>query len=219
MKKKYDLVIIGSGPGGLTAGIYAARYNMNFIVIGKIHGGMMTEAHKVCNFPSQNNISGFELTQKMVEHLKELGGEISQEEVLEVKKEKTGFKVRTRDNEYSTKKVIVATGRVKGELGVKGEKDFKGKGVSYCATCDGPFYKDKVVGVVGGGNSAITAALLLAEHSKKVYVIHRKNDFPKAEPAWLEQLKKDKKIKTVFNSEVEEIYGKEFVEGVYRKRW
>lgn len=214
MKKKYDLVIIGSGPGGLTAGIYAARYNVNFIVIGKIPGGMMAEAHKVCNYPSQNNITGFELTQKMVEHLKELEGEISQEEVIEIKKDKIGFKVKTKDNEYSAKKIILATGRIKGELGAKGEKEFKGKGVSYCATCDGPFYKDKVVGVVGGGNSAITAALLLAEHSKKVYLIHRKDSFSKAEPEWLRQMEKDKKINVIFNSEVKEIHGKEFVEGV-----
>jgi thioredoxin reductase (NADPH) len=214
MKKKYDLVIIGSGPGGLTAGIYAARYNMNFIVIGEIPGGMIAEAHKVCNYPSQNNISGFELTQKMVEHLKELEGEIIQEKVLEVKKEKNGFKVKTKNDEYTAKKVIIGTGRVKGELGVKGEKEFKGKGVSYCATCDGPFYRDKIVGVVGGGNSAITAALLLSEHSKQVYVIHRGDGFPKAEPAWLEQMQEDKKIKTIFKSEVEEIYGKDFIEGV-----
>jgi thioredoxin-disulfide reductase len=207
--KLYDLIIIGSGPGGLTAGIYASRYNLNSLIIGKIPGGTMSEAHKICNYPSQNNISGFELTQKMVEHVKELHGNILQEEVMEIKHAKNKFIVKTNKKEYFAKRIILATGRIKRFLGVKGEKEFKGKGVSYCATCDGPLYRDKAVGVVGGGNAAVTAALLLAEHSKKVYIIHRGTNFPKAEPAWVEQLNKEKRIKQIFKEEVQEIYGDE----------
>ncbi len=214
MKKIHDLIIIGSGPGGLTAGIYAARYNLDFLIIGKMPGGAIAEAHKVCNFPSQNNITGFELTQKMIEHVKELEGEIKQEEVVELKHEKDNFLVKTNKKEYFAKRVIMATGRVKAHLDAKGVEKFSGKGVSYCATCDGAFYRDKDVAVIGGGNSAITAALLLAEHATKIYIIHRGKGFPKAEPAWVEQLKKEKKIKPIFNSEVKEIYGKEFVEGI-----
>ncbi len=209
MAKTYDLIIVGSGPGGLTAGIYAARYNLDTLIISRVDGGSMAEAHKVCNYPSQNNISGFELTMKMVNHLKELKGKINYESVNKIEHKGNKFLVETEKEKYFAKKVIIATGRVKAYLNVPGEKEFKGKGVSYCATCDGAFYKDKIVGVVGGGNSAITAALLLAEHAKKVYVIHRRDSFNRVEPAWLEQLEKEKKIKPIFNTELQEIYGKD----------
>lgn len=213
MEKEYDLIIVGSGPAGLTAGIYAARYNLNFLIIGKINGGAIFEAHKVCNYPSQNNISGFELTQKMVNHIHELGGIINQEEVIKITNE-NGFILKTDKSEYKAKKIILATGRKKKELNVKGEKEFLGKGVSYCATCDAAFYKNKIVAVVGGGNAAITAALLLAEHAQKVYIIYRKDKFSKAEPAWVKQLEKEKKINPIFNSTIKEIYGTNSVEGI-----
>ncbi len=212
--KKYDLIIIGSGPAGLTAGIYAARYNLNFLIIGRLNGGAISEAHKVCNYPSQNNISGFNLTQEIVSHVKELEGEIKQEEVTNIKKENNNFIIITNKEQYLAKKIILATGREKQELNVKGEKEFLGKGVSYCATCDAAFYKNKIVAVAGGGNAAITAALLLAEHAKKVYVIYRKNKFFRAEPAWVKQLEKEKKIESVFNSTIKKIYGKNSVEGI-----
>ena len=212
--EKYDLIIIGSGAAGLTAGIYAARYNLNFLIIGELQGGAISEAHKVCNYPSQNNISGFELTKKIVEHLKELEGEIVQERVKEIKKEKDFFKIQTNKKEYSAKKIILAIGREKQILNVPGEKEFLGKGVSYCATCDAAFYKNKIVAVIGGGNVAITAALLLAEHAEKVYVIYRRDNFFRAEPAWIKQLEKENKIEPIFNSNVKEIFGKNSVEGV-----
>ncbi len=208
---KYDLIIVGSGPAGLTAGIYSARYNLNFLVIGNLGGGTISEAHKVCNYPSQNNISGFELSQKMINHLKELGGEVKQEEVIQIKSEKNQFLVKTNKQEYLAKKIILATGRKKQKLNVKGEEEFLGKGVSYCATCDAAFYKDKTVAVVGGGNAAITAALLLAEHAKKVYIIYRKKSFFRAEPAWVKQLEKEKKIESLFNTEITEILGENSV--------
>jgi len=210
----YDLIIIGTGPAGLTAGIYAARYNLNFLIIGELQGGAISEAHKVCNYPSQNNISGFKLTQEIVEHVKELSGEIVQEQVVKINKEKDFFKINTNKKEYFTKKIILSTGRKKNTLNVPGEKEFLGKGVSYCATCDSAFYKDKIVAVVGGGNAAITAALLLADYSKKVYIIYRKDSFFKAEPAWVTQLEKEKKIESIFNSKIKEIIGKDFVKGI-----
>ncbi len=213
MKKKYDLIIVGSGPAGLTAGIYAARYNLDFLIIGKINGGAISEAYKVCNYPSQNNISGFELTQNIINHVKELGGEIKQEEVIKVINE-NGFFVQTNKEQYRTKKIILATGREKQELNIKGEKEFLGKGVSYCATCDAAFYKNKIVAVAGGGNAAITAALLLAEHAKKVYVIYRKDKFFRVDPIWLKQLEKEKKIKSIFNLNIIEIYGENSIKGI-----
>ena len=214
MVKEYDLIIIGSGPAGLTAGIYAARYNLNFLIIGKLNGGAISEAHKVCNYPSQNNITGFQLTQGMINHVKELGGEIKQGEIIEIKKEKNKFIIITNKEKYFAKKIILATGREKQELGVKGEKEFLGKGVSYCATCDAAFYKNKIVAVAGGGNAAITASLLLSEYAKKIYVIYRKDKFFRAEPAWVNQLEKEKKIEPIFNSNIKKIYGKNSVEGI-----
>ncbi len=212
--KKYDLIIIGSGPAGLTAGIYAARYNLNFLIIGKLNGGAISEAHKVCNYPSQNNITGFKLTQDMVDHVKELEGELKNEEVTKIEKTEEGFKVITNNDEYEAKKLILASGRKKQTLGVPGEEEFLGRGVSYCATCDAAFFKNKTVAVVGGGNAAITAALLLAEHSDKVYVVYRRDKFSKAEPAWVKQLEKEEKIEPVFNSQIAEIKGEQMVKSI-----
>jgi len=211
--KNYDLIIIGSGPAGITAGIYATRYNLNSVVIGEINGGAIAETHKICNYPGMNNITGFVLTSKFVEHLKELGGSIINEKVIDIKK-KENFKVITNKNEYYTKKIIIAIGSERKKLNVKGEDEFLGKGVSYCATCDAPFYKNKIVGVVGGGNSALTAAILLSEYAKKVYIIYRREKFFRVEPMMLEEIKKKKNVHYVFNSEIIEIYGKDYVRGV-----
>ncbi|MBU2616996.1 MAG: FAD-dependent oxidoreductase [Nanoarchaeota archaeon] len=214
MEKKYDLIIVGSGPAGLTAGIYAARYNLNFLIIGKLNGGAISEAHKICNYPSQNNITGFELTMKMVNHVKELNGEIIPESVEKIKKKKDGFEIQTNKKKYSAKKIILAIGRERQKLDIPGEKEFLGKGVGYCAICDAALYKDKIVAVAGGGNAAITAALLLAEYAKKVYIVYRKDKFSRADPMWVEQLEKEKKIEPLLNSNIKEIYGENLVQGV-----
>jgi len=214
MEKKYDLIIVGSGPAGLTAGIYAARYNLNFLIIGKLNGGAISEAHKICNYPSQNNITGFELTMKIVNHVKELHGEIIQESVEKIKKKKYGLEIQTNKKKYSAKKIILAIGRERQKLDIPGEKEFLGRGVGYCATCDAALYKDKIVAVAGGGNAAITAALLLAEYAKKVYVIYRKDKFSRADPVWVKQLEKEEKIESLFNSNIKEIYGENLVKGV-----
>ena len=226
----YDLIIIGAGPAGLTAAVYAGRYLLNIIVIGITPGGTMTEAYKVCNFPSYKNISGIELMKKIIEQVKDLGIDIKQEEVKEIKiqenqrfsglqKSKTIFaenkifEVKTNNSTYKTKKIILAIGRKKEKLNVKGEDKFLGKGVSYCAICDASFFKNKIVAVVGGSNAALTSALLLAENAKKVYIIYRKEKFFRAEPFWIKQVEKNKKIKTLFNSNLKEIYGDGKVKG------
>lgn len=215
MENQYDVIIVGSGPAGLSAGIYSARYNLSFLIIGLLPGGEISEAHKVCNFPSQNNISGFELTQKMVQHVMELDGEIKQEEVAAIRKQEEGFVVTSGSGEeYSAKKIILATGREKVKLNAPGEDKFLGRGVSYCATCDGAFYKDKIVAVIGGGNTAVTSALLLSEHAKKVYIIYRKEKFFRAEPAWLTQLEKEPKIEPIFSSNVVNIIGEDSVKAI-----
>lgn len=208
----YDLIIVGAGPAGLTAAVYAGRYLLNTIVIGITPGGTITEAHKVCNFPSYKSISGIELIKKIIEQVKDLGIDIKQEEVKEIKKNKI-FEVKTNNSTYKTKKIILAIGRKKEKLNVKGEDKFLGKGVSYCAVCDASFFKNKIVAVIGGSNAALTSALLLAKHAKKVYIIYRKEKFFRAEPLWVKQVGKNKKIKTLFNSNLKEIYGDEKVKG------
>ena len=208
---KYDLIIVGAGPAGLSAALYAARYKVNVLVIGMLPGGTATEAHKVCNFPSYENIGGVELMLKMINQVKNLGVEIKHEEVINIDGE---FKVVTNKGEYFSKKIIIATGSTRMKLGVEREDELAGKGINYCATCDAAFYKDKIVGVVGGGNAALTSALLLSKVAKKVYIIYRKDKFLKAEPMWVEDVKKEKKIVSIFNSEVRKLIGDKKLEEV-----
>ena len=209
----YDLIIIGAGPAGLTAAIYAARYKLNILVLGKLHGGLISEANEVCNFPTHEKIKGFELAMKMTSQVKKMGVGIKAEEITKIEKKEDHFLVKGKA-EYETKKIIMAIGTKRRNLDVTGEKEFCGKGVSYCATCDAAFYKDKTAGVVGGSDAALTAALLLAEYAKKVYIIYRKDKFFRAEPAWIELVEKNEKITKLFNANVTEIYGKNRMEGV-----
>ena len=212
--QKYDLIIIGSGPAGLTAGVYAARYMLNTLIIGQLPGGTAGEAHEVCNFPSYGKINGFELMHKMVSQVNELGVEIKQEEVVEISGENNSFIIKTNKKEYRAKKIIIATGTTRKKLNLPREEELTGKGVSYCATCDGGFYKDKIVGVIGGGNAALTAALLLSKFAEKVYIIYRKESFSKAEPAWVKDIEENEKIKPLFNSQVKKLEGEDKLEQI-----
>lgn len=209
--KKYDLIIIGAGPAGLTAAIYAVRYRLNVLVIGKLIGGIMGEAYKICNYPSYSNITGFELAKKMLTQTKELGVEIKQEEVSEIKK---GFEIITNKNKYHAKKIILAVGSERRKLQIENEKKFMGKGISYCATCDASFYKNKIVGIVGGSDAALSSALLLSKTAKKVYIIYRQEKFYKAQPVWMEEIRKNKKITSFFNSSITQLIGKERLEKI-----
>jgi len=209
----YDLVIIGAGPAGLTAAVYAGRYLLNTLVIGEIQGGTISEAVEVCNFPSYESIRGMELTKKLINQTEKLGIDIKQEKVEEIRKNKD-FEIKTNKSVYKSKKVILATGRKKRKLDIEGEAKFLGKGVSYCATCDAAFFRDKIVAVAGGSNAALTAALLLTEYSKKVYIIYRKEFFFRAEPAWVKQVENNKKIETIFKSNINEIKGSKNVEKI-----
>lgn len=204
--KKYDLIIIGAGPAGLTAALYAARYKLNVLIIGKLFGGLMTESFRVCNYPGYEDITGLELTQKMMSQVKNLGVEIKPEEVIDIKK---GFEVITSKNKYSTKKIILAIGSERRKLQLENERKFMGKGVSYCATCDSNFYKDKIVAVIGGSDAALSSSILLSKIAKKVYIIYRKEKFIRAQPAWVEETKENKKIKPFFNSTITKLIGKD----------
>ena len=215
--EKHDLVIIGSGPGGLSAAIYAARYNVDVIVIGEIPGGIAGTANDIRNYPGFQKTSGMELMTKMVDQVKNLDVPIYNEVVTGMKKETGGIIVKTSKKEYLGKKIIIATGTDRRKLGLNNEKELIGKGVSYCATCDAGFYKDKTVGIVGGGDAALTASILLAKFAKKIYLIYRKDKFTKAEPAWVDEIEKLKNIEIMFNEEVTELIGVEKLEKVKLK--
>lgn len=186
----YDIAIIGTGPAGLSASIYASRYRLKNIVFGKMIGGTISEAHKVCNYPGIPGVTGLELGQKMFNHAKEEGGEIAFESIVDLKKEGKEFKIVTDSGkEYRAKTVILATGTKRNKLSIPNEDKYLGRGVSYCATCDAMFYKDKVVGVVGGSNAATMAATMLADVAKEVYIIYRGKEL-RGEPAWIEDVNK-----------------------------
>jgi thioredoxin reductase (NADPH) len=161
-------------------------------------GGTISEAHKVCNYPGLWDISGFELGMKFQEHAKMLGGETSTESITDINKEGDLFKLNTDSgNQYLAKTVILATGTVRNKLNLENEDKFLGKGVSYCATCDAMFYKDKVAGVVGGSDAATMAAVLLSEVAKKVYIIYRGTEL-KGEPAWIDQALAKDNIEVIY---------------------
>ncbi len=214
MKNKYELIIIGTGPAGLTAGIYAARYKMNALIIGQTLGGLASIAHEICNFPTREKISGMKLMMEMIEHVRKLGVEIRNEEVIEIKKSKNRFEITTNKGKYFSKKTIIATGLERKRLELKGEKEFIGKGVNYCATCDAAFYKDKVVAVIGGGDAALGSAVLLSKMAKRVYIIYRQKKFLKAESARIEEVLGNSRIKPIFGSMVTKLIGKEKLEEI-----
>lgn len=207
MNDTYDIAIVGSGPAGLSASIYASRYRLDNIVFGKMPGGTIADAHKVCNYPGLSDISGLELGQKMYEQAKEQGAEFSTESVADIKKEDGMFKLITdAEKEYFAKTVILATGTKRNKLAIPGEDEYLGKGLSYCATCDAMLYKEKVVGVVGGSNAATMAATMLADIAKKVYIIYRRDKL-RGEPAWIEEVEKKDNIETIFMTVITGIEG------------
>ncbi len=218
MKQKvFDILIIGAGAAGLTAAIYSSRYALDVAIISKDTGGLAATAHKICNYPGFQEISGFELMYKVSEQAKKLGVKIFNEEVLEIKKKKELFVLKTPKNEYLSKKVIFSGGMQRRKLNIPGEEKLYGRGVSYCATCDAGFFKGKVVSVVGGSDAALSAALLLAEYASEVYIVYRKESFSRAEPAWVKLVESESKIKPIFNEEVIEILGQEKVESIKLK--
>jgi thioredoxin reductase (NADPH) len=212
--KIYDIAIIGSGPAGFTASIYASRYKLTNIVFGKLLGGTISEAHKVCNYPGVLDISGMDLAMNFYEHSKGLGGEYSAEHVIDVVKEDGVFKVITDLNKtYLAKTVILGIGTSRNKLGIKDEDKYLGKGLSYCATCDAMFYKDKVVTVVGGSNAATMAASMLSEIAKQVYIVYRGTEL-KGEPLWIEDIESRENVKVIFTTVITGIEGEPKVEKV-----
>jgi len=209
----YDLIIIGGGPAGITAGIYAGRQKMKTLLVAKEFGGQMAKkATEVCNYPGFPRISGMELIEKFVEHLKtQESVEIKMAEVGKIEKERDIFTVTTTETEkIQGKTVIVATGADPRPLEAVGEKDFIGKGVSYCVTCDGPVFRNKDIVVVGGGNAGLEAALFMTNYANKIYVLEFGPEI-KADQQNKNDVAKSDKIEVIINASVKEIKGETMV--------
>jgi len=203
----YDTIIIGSGPAGMTAGIYSARREMKALIIGKELGGQLIWASEIENYPGFKKITNYNLISKIQEQVIALGVEIKNAEIKEIKENKDGnFIITTRKEKFESKTIIIAMGLSPRRLAIPGEEELTGRGVSYCANCDGPFFKDKTVAVVGGGNSALDAAEILSKIAKKVYLIHRRAEFRGFE-ALIDEVKERNNIVLVLDSEVKEIIG------------
>jgi thioredoxin reductase (NADPH) len=207
-----NLVIIGSGPAGFTAGIYAGRAQLSpLLITGSALGGQMALTSGIENYPGfPEAITGQELTQLMQKQAERFGTRVEMDEVTEVDFSVHPFKVQTYAQEYEAKAVIIATGASPRKLGVPGEEEFSGRGVSYCATCDGFFYQNRTVIVVGGGDSAVEEAIFLTKYASKVYLVHRRNRL-RAEEIFQERAFKNEKIEWVCDSVVTEIVGEQGV--------
>jgi thioredoxin reductase (NADPH) len=208
----WELIIIGAGPAGLSAGIYGVRSGLKTLVLEeKIAGGTAADAPAIENYLGFQSISGLELVQKMVAHAKSAGMAIHEFEAVTSLEFKAGKKiVKTDKAMYETEAVIIASGSHYRELGVSGEKEFRGRGVSYCGLCDGPLFKGKRLLVVGGGNSALITTLYLAGLASEVKVVHRRDAF-RAEEALVKALKEKQNVEVLWNTEVKEIKGEKLV--------
>ena len=207
----YDIIIIGAGPAGLTAAIYARRANKSVLVLeAKSYGGQILNANDVENYPGYISISGYDLATNMYNQAKELGAEIKFETAIHIDKDK---KVTTNKDTYEAKAIILATGAENRKLNIPNEEDYVGKGISYCATCDGNFFKNKIVAVVGGGNTALEDAVYLSNIAKKVYLIHRRDNF-RGEARYLSDIKKKDNVELILNSNVTKLIGKNLLEKI-----
>lgn len=210
----YDFAIIGGGVAGFSAAIYAQRFEIKTVVFSELDGGTITQTHLVENWPGEQSISGFDLGMKVADHARSLGVEIRPERVTELlRNEDETFTLRTGKGEITAKSVLVATGTHHRHLGVPGEKELANRGVSYCATCDGPFFKGKTVAIVGGSDSAVKESLLLAQHAAKVYVIYR-GEQVRAEPINIKRMEANEKIELITKTNIVEICGEMKLEKV-----
>ncbi|MBS7611509.1 FAD-dependent oxidoreductase [Candidatus Bathyarchaeota archaeon] len=209
----YDLIIVGAGPAGITAAIYAARKRMDFLVLTLNVGGQVTFSSTIENYTGFQYITGEELTAKFYDHLKQYNFDLRIEEALRVSFENGFFHVTTDNGDYSSRTVIVATGRRPRELNVPGEREFKNRGVSYCATCDAPLFRGVDVAVVGGGNSGLEAVLQLMKIANNVYLIEIMHEL-KADPILVEKAKTSSRVSMWTGTRVLEIVGDKVVKGM-----
>ena len=210
----YDCVIIGAGPAGMTAALYLLRSNKTVAIIEKnSFGGKIALAHNVENYPGKMKMSGIEFADELLSQITEAGCEFIFDEASAIEKEADKFTVKCLGENVEGKSVIIAVGTKNRPLGIENEESFIGKGISYCALCDGAFFKDKTVAVVGGGNTAVSDALLLSELAKTVYLIHRRNEF-RAEPYVVDSLKAKENVKIITPAKVTKLMGDDSLEAV-----
>lgn len=215
---KYDLIIVGGSAAAATAGIYAARRKLKFKIISKDFGGEVSTSGEIGNWPGMSETNGIELAEKFKEHLVFYKADMEEGiEVVSIKKQEDNFLINTKSGDYDASAVIIATGVHPRALNVPGEKEFRNKGVSYCTTCDGPLFKDKTVATIGGGNSALESALMLADIAAKVYVINKNPEF-KGDQILIENLKKKQNVEIIYNAGTTEISGDKFVTGLKYKK-
>lgn len=205
--EEYDLIIIGGGCAGYPAAVYASRFNLKTLVIAKEQGGLITTTHLVENYPGFISLSGPELADKLQKHVEANNVPIENDIVKSVEKLENHFIIKTdiMEKEYKAKAIILATGTKHKHLNANGEKEFQGRGVSYCATCDGPFFKNKIVGIVGGSDSAAKEAMVLSQNSSKVYMFVRSK--LKAEPINADRIKKIENVEIIEGVNIAEIKG------------
>ncbi len=209
----FDVVIVGAGPAGMTAAVYLRRASKSVLVLeAKAYGGQIINTPDIENYPVEAHISGFDFAQKLYEQAKNLGAEFRFEKAVEIRDGDVKTVVTTK-NEYEAKAVILATGSENRKLGVADEDKLVGRGVSYCATCDGNFFRKKRVAVVGGGNTALEDALYLADLAEKVYLIHRRDTF-RGEDATVQRLKARDNVEFVFNSTVTALHAEKKLTGI-----
>ena len=211
---KIDVAIIGAGPAGLTAGIFTSRAGLKTVCFEKLAiGGQAALSYEIANYPGFESISGFDLTQKMHAQAESCGTTFIYESVKKLKNLKNGFSIQTTENRYLADKVIIACGCKTRKLGLENELQLTGRGISYCASCDGGFFKNKVVAVVGGGNTAVEDVKYLTRIAKKVYLINRSQKF-RAGNHTIEQLKKFKNLEIIKNAQVKKLFGAEKLEKI-----
>lgn len=217
--KIYPLVIIGGGPAGLAASLYASRYGIENLVISETPGGTIAYSHSVGNWPGEGELPGMELMQRFETSAKNYGSKIIYEKVTSIEKQRDVFEIKTNENNtFLAKTVLLTIGVSRRKLGVKGEEEFQNKGVAYCATCDGPLYKNKTVVVVGGGNAGVESALLLSKLAKKVYLIEALDEL-RAEKVWLDDLAKTDTEIILSNKVIEIIGDKEVNKVILEKEY
>lgn len=214
MNQAYDIVVVGAGTAGLSAAIYGVRAGKSVLVLeAASYGGQIINTPEVENYPGIKNISGFEFATGLYEQATSLGAEIAYEKVLRVEENGSEKKVITDEHEYSCKAVILATGAKNRPLGLEHEKEWIGQGISYCATCDGAFFKKKEVAVAGGGNTALEDALFLSNYCSKVYLIHRRDQF-RGDEKELAALRKKENVEFILNTNIVELLGTERLEAL-----
>lgn len=210
----YDLIIIGAGAAGITAAIYAKRSNLNFEILSKDIGGLTLWSPDIENYTGYHHLSGIELIEKFKEHMADYNINIRYETVQKISKKKDCFIVKTDEKEYETKTAIICSGSSPRKLGIPGSDQFEGKGLAYCATCDGPLFAGKEVAVVGGGDSAIAAALSLLQVVKKVYILNFTDDLTAKDMTMKDKVLKNSKVSVINNAKTLEVLGDELVTGI-----